>query len=618
MVRKLKHRGPDNEGNYFNGPIGLGHARLSVIDLKTGQQPLSNEDGRYWISYNGEIFNYIELRKDLQAKGHLFYSESDTEVVVHGYEEYGTKFFRMMNGQWALAIWDNKKKELLLCRDRVGICPLYYTQASKKILFASEVKALLCDKDIPREIDLQGIAQTFTFWTTVAPQTVFRGIKELQPGHWIRFRPDNVTEKAYWHFTFPSYTIEDTGTIEEYAGKLRKEIIHATRLRFTRSDVPVAAYLSGGIDSSITAAIIKQFTKTDLKTFSLQFSDKEFDERGYQQQMISRLCTDHAAITVSHQDIGNIFPEVIKHTERPILRTAPAPMYLLSQFVRESGYKVVVTGEGSDEMLGGYDIFREAIVRNFIARNPHSEKRAEIIQQLYPWLQRNPAGMPAFARNFFSKSLNAEDPALSHRPRWQSAAGLTRLLHKDIRSDFAAYDVSDQFLNNIPSEFKTWHTLSKAQWIEVKTLLSGYLLASQGDRMLMANSVEGRFPFLDPLFIDQAAHIPPRYKIMGLNEKYLLKYAFRDLIPSEILKRPKQPYRAPDAASFFGSPLDWVEELTSPETVEKSDLFNPKAISHLVGKCRKRKGQGMSNFDNMAITAVLSTLLLQQQLIRFS
>ncbi len=614
MTASLEHRGPDETGVHFEGAIGLGHARLAVLDLQTGSQPIPNEDKRLWITFNGEVFNYIELRDALKKKGHKFRTKSDTEVIVHGYEQYGTDFFAMMNGQWALAIWDGRRRELILSRDRVGICPLFYTRVGNKILFASEIKALWHEPSVSKELDMRGMAETLTFWTTVPPQTMYRGIREVCPGHWICFGQTSITEGTYWRYCFPPYDRNDAGTAEEYAEELRDLLLDAARLRFTRSDVPVAAYLSGGIDSSITAAVVRQFTNTGLKTFSLRFADQEFDEGGFQQQMVNRLGTDHATISVSHRDIAEVFPQVVRYTEKPLLRTAPAPMFLLSRLVRDSGYKVVVTGEGSDEMLGGYDIFREAVVRAFIGRHPHSGRRKEIIQLLYPWLQRNPAGAPAFARRFFSQDLDVQDVALSHRPRWQSAAAIKRLLQEDVRREVEKFNVADDFLDRMPSDAHSWHPLSRAQWLEAETLLSGYLLSSQGDRMLMAHSVEGRFPFLDPHLIERAAMFPPRYKVMGLDEKYVLKHAFKELVPPEILRRPKQPYRAPDAASFFGSHIDWVDELTSMDSVKSFGLFDPKAVDHLAAKCRKRKGQGMSNADNMAITAVLSTQLLQQHM----
>lgn len=617
MTDSLRHRGPEARGTWLERGIGLGHARLSIIDLATGDQPMSNEDASLWISFNGEVFNYLELRDELIARGHIFRTSSDTEVILHGYEEYGTDFFSRMNGQWACALWNTGRRELLLCRDRVGIAPLFFTSVSSKgdrrILFASEPKALFRDPGVPRELDPRGLAESFTFWTTVAPRSVFKGIRDLPPGRWIRFTEDSEQEGSYWELRYPPRSAETAGSAAEHARHLRETLVEATRLRFTRSDVPVAAYLSGGIDSSVTTAIIRNFTDTRIKTFSLRFADTEFDEGGYQEQMVSRLGTDHETLTVTNQDIGEVFPEVVAQAEKPLLRTAPAPMFLLSRFVRDSGYKVVVTGEGSDEMLGGYDIFREALVRDFIARAPESALRPEIIRHLYPWLQRNPASAPAFAKSFFSQSLDPADAALSHRPRWQSASGIMRLLHPDLQDEVAQYRVADVLLERMPAGTAGWHPLSRAQWLEITTLLAGYLLASQGDRMLMAHGVEGRFPFLDPDLIDLAAALPPRYKIMGLDEKYLLKYAFADLVPEQILRRPKQPYRAPDAGSFFSREPEWLKEITEPRQVRNSGVFNPQAVENLIQKCRRKKDQGMSNFDNMAVTAVLSTLLLQRQ-----
>jgi len=618
MVTSLSHRGPDDQVIQIDGPIGLGHSRLSIIDLVTGNQPMCNEDGSLWIVFNGEIFNYLELREILLSRKHVFRSSSDTEVIIHGYEEFGTDFFSMMNGQWAIALWSEKNRELLLCRDRVGICPLYYTIRGQKVVFSSEVKALWQYPGIPKDIDYRGLAETFTFWTTIAPQTIYRGICELPPGHWISFLPSSIRESEYWSLQYPEYEGFHSRTAADCIEGLQDILSDATRLRFTRSDVPVAAYLSGGIDSSVTSAVIRTCTDSDLKTFSLRFRDHEFDEGPYQQQMVDRLGTEHTSIVVSGDDIARVFPEVIRYTERPILRTAPAPMFLLSRLVRSSGYKVVVTGEGSDEILGGYDIFREALVRAFIARDPDSSRRTDIIQLLYPWLQRNPASIPAFARRFFSQNLDPMDPALSHRPRWQTGASLYRLLDRDVREEVLSYKVTEDLIDRMPGMNRKWHTLSRAQWLEIQTLLSGYLLSSQGDRMLMGNSIEGRFPFLDHRLIDFANQLPPRYKIMGLNEKYILKEAFRDMVPPEILNRPKQPYRAPDAGSFFEKPVDWVDEITDPDMIKKLGIFNPTAVQHLIAKCRKHNGRGMSNSDNMAVTAMLSTLLIQRQLKQFS
>jgi len=402
----------------------------------------------------------------------------------------------------------------------------------------------------------------------------------------------------------------------ENANVLRQHLIDAARLRFLRSDVPVGAYLSGGIDSSITSAIVTQYTDAPLHTFSIRFQGSDFDEGDYQQEMANRLGTVHRDILVKHEDIGQIFPEVVWHAERPILRTAPAPLFLLSKLVRESGYKVVVTGEGADEVLAGYDLFREAKARLFLSREPSSEKRAQILLQLYPWMTRSPQHTPAFAKAFFAKSLNPTDPGFSHSPRWNATSSIINILTTDLQNEIKRKDVTGELFSAAPHGLPDWDPLARAQWLEMVTLLSGYILSAQGDRMLMAHSVEGRFPFLDCRLVDFANGLPARNKLLGLEEKHLLKIACGDLVPQSILKRPKQPYRAPDAASFFTENTpDWLDELTNESYLQTVKLFNPTAVSILIAKCRKVNGRGMSNTDNMRVVAVLSSLILHNQYI---
>ena len=616
MMALLRHRGPDSSGYYRDHHAALGHLRLSIIDLATGDQPLSNEDSSLWIVFNGEIFNYLELRRELIDNGHHFRTQSDTEVIVHAYEQWGKDCFTRFNGQWALALWDTRTRELMLSRDRVGIRPLYYTQIGDTFLFASEIKSLLSYPEVPREFDPAGLAETFTFWSPIAPRTVFKGIKELQPGHICIYKDRNLNIKPYWELTFPPAGTEKIQNEAEAAERLRDTLIQAAKLRFERSDVPVGAYLSGGIDSSVTAAVINRYTDAPLKTFSIRFEDSEFDEGDYQQTMIERLGTDHSDIVATYQDIGNVFPDVVWHAERPLLRTAPAPMFLLSRLVRNSNFKVVVTGEGADEILGGYDLFREAKVRQFLSRDPSSAKRAEILSQLYPWMERSPEKAPAFARSFFGKNLDPSDPGFSHHPRWNATMGVQLLCTPDMRNAFAELDPIRGLINRFPTAHQSWDLLCRSQWLEITSLLSPYILSAQGDRMLMANSVEGRFPFIDPNVIQLANSLPARYKLFALNEKHLLKNAFRDLIPQSILNRPKKPYRAPDAASFFpGTKLDWLEFLTSESQIKNANLFNPKAVTTMVNKSLKNKGTQMSNTDNMRMVAIASSQLLHDHFI---
>lgn len=616
MMGRLRHRGPDSSGYYRDKQVALGHTRLAIIDLQTGAQPLSNEDDSVWITFNGEIFNYLELASELSGLGHIFKTKSDTEVIVHAYEQWDTSCFDRFNGQWALVLWDLKKNKIIFSRDRLGIRTLYYTICNNRLLFASEVKALFADSSVKRNFDPAGVSEIFTFWSPVAPRTTFKDIKELQPGHFATIKDGIIKSEAYWTISFPDAGAESDLSEKEHVDIFRNHLINASKLRFTRSDVPVGAYLSGGIDSSITSSIISNYTKAPLRTFSIRFSDSEFDEGQYQRQIADRLDANHRDIAVSNDDIGHVFPDVIWHAERPILRTAPAPLFLLSKLVRESGYKVVVTGEGADEIMAGYDIYREAKIRLFLARDPSSKKRSKILSKLYPWMERAPGKAAAFANAFFRKGLNPLDPGFSHRPRWDTTSSLNLFLNPDFRMEAKKTNVIEELFSNMPDSYDRWDPLCKAQWLEMVTLLSGYILSAQGDRMLMANSVEGRFPFLDCNLVDFASQLPASHKLLALDEKHLLKISFKDMIPETILKRPKQPYRAPDAPSFFsGSNFDWINDITDESKLKNADIFNPKAVFKFINKCRRVKGHKMSNTDNMRAVAILSTMLVHHHYI---
>ena len=615
MVGALAHRGPDGCGWMRDHKAVLGHARLALLDPAGGTQPLGNTDGTLWLTFNGEIYNYLELRDELRRLGHRFVTGTDTEVIVHAFDEWGEDCFARFNGQFALAIWDRRRECLTLARDRLGICPLYYHQGRGRLAFASEVKALFHDPLVPRALDPEGLGEVFSLWSTLAPQTPFAEVEQLPPGHVATFDDGGLRSRPYWELGFPERGGEVGQDFEGNAERLRDLLVHATRLRFERSDFPVGAYLSGGLDSSITAAAIRHFTDASLDTFSLRFADDEFDEGGHQATMVEQLGTTHHDVVVRHEDIAEVFPDVVWHAESPLLRTAPAPLFLLSKLVRDAGYKVVVTGEGADEVLGGYDIFREAKIREFWARGPDSGLRNRATELLYPWLARNPGKAPAFARSFFGADFDADDPAMSHRTRWNSTAVLQRMLSPGLRDAIASGRRPDPSAL-MPPESGDWDSLSRAQWLEMTTLLPGYILASQGDRMLLANAVEGRFPFLDSAVVDFANALPARHKLFGLDEKFLLRYAFQDLVPESIRHRPKQPYRAPDAASFFvdGVAPGWVEDVLSKQALVASGLFDPRQVESLVAKARTRS-HAFGNTDNMRIVAVISTQLLHEQFI---
>ncbi|MBI4847307.1 MAG: asparagine synthase (glutamine-hydrolyzing) [Nitrospirae bacterium] len=608
MAAVIRHRGPDGFGFYADKRAGLAHARLSIIDLSGGWQPIHNEDKKVWIIFNGEIFNYIELTEDLIKKGHRFYTKSDTETIVHLYEEYGIDCLKHLNGQFAFAIWDKNKDTFFIARDRAGIRPLFYTLTDGALIFASEIKSLFLDSRVRRELDPHALDQIFTFWMPLPPRTVFKNIHELPAGHFMTVAKGQVKKERYWD---PDFTPEThIKTEEEYAGQLRELLIDATRLQL-RADVSVGAYLSGGIDSSVITTLIKNFTDNPLRTFSVAFHDKEYDESVYQREMVEYLGTDHSYIKCTYSDIGRVFPDVIWHTETPILRTAPAPLYLLSKLVRESGYKVVLTGEGSDEILAGYDIFKEAKVRRFMQKFPASKIRPLILKRLYPYLDNSPTKALQYSEAFFNADTTAyPEKYYSHVPRWSTTAKIKLFYSDNIKAELKGYQNIDELSSLLRSDYDGFDHLSQAQYLEIKTLLSNYLLSSQGDRMAMGNSVEGRFPFLDHRVMEFCAKIPATLRMKTLTEKYILKESMKGLLPDSIIKRTKQPYRAPDSKSFFhdGKAEDYVEELLSESALKRFGYFDVNKTRRLFEKCRRGLALGFK--DNMAFVGLLSTQLM--------
>jgi len=616
MIEAIRYRGPDGTGFYRDDEVGLAHARLSIIDLEGGRQPIHNEDKTVWVTFNGEIFNYIELRRDLERAGHRFYTQSDTEVIVHAYEEYDDHFLEHLNGQFAIGLWDRRRRRLLLARDRTGIRPLFYAMAAGRLLFASEIKALFRCPEVPRLLDVRALGQIFTFWSVLAPDTVFSGIKTLPPGHYMVVESGAQRLVRYWDWTFPAEPVDDARTAETCAEELRALLVDAVRLQL-RADVPVGAYLSGGLDSSVLTTIIKNFTDTPLRTFSITFEDGEFDESTHQQQLVTYLGTHHTAVHCTTEDIGAAFRRTVWHTEAPIVRTAPAPLMLLSERVRAEGYKVVLTGEGADEVFAGYDLFKEAKIRRFWARAPQSRLRPRAFERLYPYLKHSPAAGRGFTQQFFGQGMEHQDkPYFAHIPRWTTTRRIWQFFSRDVQQALAGWDPYRAFVHWLPQATERWVALGRDQYVEAHTLMSGYLLSSQGDRMAMANSIEGRFPFLDHRVIEFANRLPPRYKLRALTEKYILKKAAEGLLPEAIRTRTKQPYRAPDSQSFFrnGRAIDYVAELLDARRLRDAGYFDPEAVEKLVAKCRGGRAIGFG--DNMAFVAILSTMLVDELFLR--
>ncbi len=618
MLGLIRHRGPDAFGIYVDDRVGLGSARLSILDLSGGDQPIHNEDKSIWIVYNGEVFNYPDLRADLEKKGHRFYTQTDTEVLVHLYEELGPEFFHHLNGQFALAIWDRRTKTLLLGRDRLGIRPLFYHLENGRLLFGSEIKTIFADSGIRREIDFQTVSDIFTCWSPLADATAFRDVYQLLPGRYAIFSNGKLTTHPYWQLSFAR---KDHGEkpLTECVEELTALLLDATRIRL-RADVPVGAYLSGGLDSTYVTSLVKKHFNNQLRTFSVSFSDERFDEAPFQEKAVQAIGTEHSMTRCTDQDIGENLPDVIWHTEVPMTRTAPVPLYVLSRLVRENNFKVVLTGEGSDEIFAGYDIFKEDRVRRFWAREPDSPIRPLLLKRLYPDIFVGDSGRAgAFLMSFFKRGLSRVDsPVYSHLVRWENTAQIKAFFSDEYRESAGKLDnFIDRVVATLPDDYMTWDPLSRAQYMEITIFLSNYLLSSQGDRVGMGHSVEGRFPFLDYRVVEFAASLPPRYRLNVLKDKFILRKSANGLIPSELAMRPKQPYRAPISRCFMGAQTpDYVAELLSVDALRRTGYFNPGNVARLVDKCRKQEGALLSERENMAVVGIISTQLLEHQFIR--
>ncbi len=601
MIAALHHRGPDGRGIEVNESVGIAHARLAILDLSGGAQPMGNEDGAVRVVFNGEIFNYRALRRDLEQRGHVFATQSDTEVLVHLYEERGDAFVEDLNGQFALVLHDRRNQRLVVARDRVGIRPVFYAWDGQRLAIASEAKALFALPGVPRALDDAAVADVFAFWAPLPPRSSFRGVFQLPPGHRMVVSLDQPALQprieAYWDWQFPEAGQHSSASLGESAEELRSLMIDAVRLQL-QSDVPVGAYLSGGLDSSIITTLVHRYSDTPLRSFSLAFDSVE-----------------NTTLQMSGAGIAAHFAKAVWHAEMPLLRSAPAPMLALASTVRESGVRVVLTGEGADEVFAGYDLFKEAAVRRFLARQPDSRWRSRILERLYPWMPRQGGRSPLSAAYFLESADELKSPLASHALRMRSTRRATAFLSTEKRETLQASQPEQDVIRGLPSSFSRWAPLERAQYLEAHTLMSGYLLSAQGDRMAMGASIEARFPFLDHRIIDFANRLPPRFKLRGMKEKHILKEAFARDLPPSILARSKQPYRAPDCASFFenGQLREEAAELLSPSRLADSGWFDPQAVQRLVGKCAT--GRGISFSDNSAFMAALSIQMLHTQFI---
>lgn len=616
MLSSMHYRGPDENGIYLDDRIGLGQVRLSIIDLASGRQPIGNEDGTIWIVFNGEIFNYLELREELESRGHRFSTKSDTEVMIHLYEERGEEMTSELNGQWAIALWDSKKELLMLSRDRVGIRPLYYASEDDRFYFASEMKAIFAGSSISPRIDPPAMDQVFTFWSTLPGRSPFQGIEELEPGTTMLLEKGKKRARRYWSLPFFPPSEHSKDSPEDIARTIRDLFRDSIRIRL-RADVPVGAYLSGGLDSSAVSAVIAREINPHLKTFGVRFDEEGYDEGDHQNEMVRYLGCEHHDIVADHRAIGDAFKDVIWHCEKPLLRTAPVPLFILSKLVADNGIKVVLTGEGSDEFFGGYDIFKEALIRAFCARQPRSQRRLQLFTRLYPDIFRDPESRRALPFFFAQNIDKSAEPFFSHEVRWRNTSRVKQFYSPDFAARLDGYDAIRQALDFLPPDFSKLDTLSKAQFLEARFFLSNYLLSSQGDRVAMAHSIEIRMPFLDKRLIEFAGRIPSTRKVLGLNEKFILKKALKGIVPESVRTRTKHPYRAPVHKSllhFAGT--EYGRHVLSEAEIKRQAVFDPGKVFSLMEKAKS--GKKVSEVEAMAMAGIASTQILGDRFTRTS
>lgn len=609
MVDSIKYRGPDETGYYIDDYIGLGHVRLSIIDPQNGKQPAANEDESLVVIFNGEIFNFHVLRKDLLEKGHCLLNNSDTVILPHMYEEYGLGMFEKLNGQFAIAIWDKQKKRLILARDRFGEKPLFYFHKDKIFCFASEAKAILKSGFVSAEISPIALKQVFTFWMTLSDRSIFKDIYQVPPGSYLVYENQKINIKPYYEYSkCTDYKFNDQ---IDFISELERKMISSVKNRML-SDVPISFYLSGGLDSSLITGIAAEISDKSLNTFSLTFDDSSFDESEYQNYMSKYLGSKHQSVMFSKSQITSIIKDVIYHTEVPLLRSGAFPMYVLAKLVRSTDTKVVLTGEGSDELFGGYDIFRETMIREFCKRNPDSKFRAALYKRVNNYV-KGLSDQPMSSLSLYYNSPDSQSCFSSHLSRWKLGFYSQQFFSTEYNEAVKNYDALKSLEDFLPKDYQELTPLQRAQYLEITTLLTNYLLSSQGDRVSMGASVECRYPFLDYEVAEFAAALPDGMKIRGLNEKYIIKKLACKYVPDIITKRKKFPYRAPINISELMKD-EYVRYIISSSTLKQFGVFNANAVEKFIASALVKESP--NERDCMLFMGILTTQILYEEFVK--
>jgi len=575
MCESIAHRGPDDQGVFVSGHMGLGSRRLKIIDLETGHQPMANEDQSVWIVFNGEIYNYRSLRKELEKKGHRFQTKSDTESILHAYEEYGEKCLDKLNGMFALAIWDTDRQRLFLARDRLGIKPLYYYFDGDKLVFGSELKSILQAQEIERSIDLVALNNYMTFEYIPSPRSIFQKVRKLEPGYYLLWDGTNFRKHSYWQLSVRPQVQEDASR------RLRELIVDAVRLRLI-SDVPLGAFLSGGIDSSIVVALMAQLTEEPVKTFSIGFQESSYNELGYARDMAERYATDHHEYVIEANAV-ELTERLIAHFDEPFGDFSIFPTYLVSKMARRD-VTVALTGDGGDELFGGYDTYlAQKFDGRFYRWWPKILKRSlcdSLANGLAPKEEKK--GLVNIFKRFVQGSRL---PAELLHARWMT------FLTERQRGCLFSPEVLCQLAHSDPYDFLRYHArqagevdeLSRSGYVDVKSYLVDDILVKV-DRMSMAVSLEARVPLLDHRVVEFAFTLRPDLKIHRWQTKFLLKKTMADLLPPAIRRRDKQGFSIPIKNWIRGQLRPMMTDLLSESRLRRQGFFNGPWVSRLVSE----------------------------------
>lgn len=576
MIETIVHRGPDGNGVHLDRNVGLGHCRLSIIDLNAGSQPMANEDGAVWIVFNGEIYNFKQLRDQLEAKGHNFRSHSDTEVIVHLYEDLGTDCVKQLRGMFAFAIWDRKQQALFIARDRVGIKPLYYCQSDKAFWFASELKAILADAAVERDVDCSSLRRFLAFNYAAGDGTLFQSIKKLAPGHWLQVKGGQVTLRQYWDLSFSRERW--TSSYEEAVGELQ-ELLADTVRDHMMADVPVGVLLSGGVDSSAVLNFAVQGARKTVKTFTVGFDgDRVVDERPFARLVAERFRTEHYETSISARDFWDFLPTYVRHMEEPVCEPPAVALYYVTRLARHY-VKVLLSGEGGDEAFAGYPNYPNMLclerVRNVLgplARSAGAVSNLTGRALGHPGLQRYgwALGRP-LASHYFSRTSS---PAAFFNS--SSLEFLTHEFSREVGEASAA-----RLLAGLVEEVKEEPLLNQLLYVDSKTWLPDDLLI-KADKITMANSLELRVPLLDHKVLEFAATLPPDFKVRGRQTKRILKSTFAQVIPKEVIERKKAGFPVPYESWLRGPLRAEIADLLLSQRAAARGYFQKSAVEKLL------------------------------------